>query len=143
MKQQDTAVDFQPMNELERDMLAARQGNLSQDTLLQHLLDAQIVVLLDQDIPETGWHDDISLLMLNNPTGAPVLAVFTTLERAIPWSGSESPFKYAIHTDCGWLVQRMAPDIGMAVNPGSPLGFELAPSAIEQLKDSLVGHSIN
>lgn len=139
---QDTGSDFSPLNELEQQMVAARHGDMSQDALLHHLLDAQIVVLMDQDIPDSGWHDDIALLMLNNPTGTPVLAVFTTLERALPWSGGESPFQYAIHTDCGWLVQRMAPDIGMAVNPGSQLGFELPPSAIEQLKEGL-GQRLN
>lgn len=139
---QNTGSDFSPMNELEQRMVAAHQGELSQDALVHHLLDSQIVVLLDQDIPDTGWHDDISLMMLNNPSGSPVLAVFTTLERALPWSGPESPFKFAIHTDCGWLVQRMAPDIGMAVNPGSQLGFELPASAIEQLKEGL-GQRLN
>lgn len=139
---QNTGSDFSPLNEFEHQMLAAREGELSQETLLHHLLDTQIVVLMDHDIPDTGWHDDISLLMLNNPSGTPVLAVFTTLERALPWSAQESPFKYAIHTDCGWLVQRMAPDIGMAVNPGSQLGFELPPSAIDLLKEGL-GQRLN
>lgn len=138
----NAAGGFTPLNEFEREMLAARAGELSQDALIQHLLDSQIVVLLDQDIPASGWHDDISLMMLNNPSGIPVLAVFTTLERALPWAAHQSPFKYAIHTDCGWLVQRMAPDIGMAVNPGSQLGFELPATAIEELKEKL-GQSLN
>lgn len=138
----NVASGFTPLNEFEREMLAARQGEMSQDALIQHLLDSQIVVLLDQDIPDSGWHDDISLMMLNNPSGTPVLAVFTTLERALPWVSAQSAFKYAIHTDCGWLVQRMAPDIGMAVNPGSQLGFELPPAAIDELKDHL-GQRLN
>lgn len=131
-------AEFSPINSLEKMMVSARAGQASQLEMVTELVNSQVVVLLNQDIPESGWHEDILLLKLMNPAGDPMLAVFTALERAIPWSGGESEFKFAIHTEFSWLLHRIAPELGIAVNPGGALGFEVPALSVAELKSEFI-----
>lgn len=135
----NTTAEFIPLNEFEQLMLSAKAGETTHFELMSRLVDNQVVVLLDQDIPESGWHDGISLLMLNNPAGQTLLAAFTSLERAIPWASPEdSHFKFAVHVEFSWLLQRIAPDVGMVINPAGILGFEINPAGLDELKAELL-----
>ena len=41
---------------------------------------------------------------------------------------------FGLSTDFADLLQGMAPDLGVVINPGLPAGFELQPATVAQLR---------
>ena len=129
-----STTSFMPLNDLERFLLSASEGELAVPALLDHMLQSSVVVLLNREITTEQWPEDASMLVLQNPVGEPVLAVFTSLERVAPWLAGESSHQYAMHADFAWLLRNLTPEMGVAVNPGSTVGFEIPPFGVEHLR---------
>jgi hypothetical protein len=73
-------------------------------------------------------------LVLSGSTGAPMLAIFTSLDRATPMSTAFSDYRFALLVEFRWLLQRVADGVGLVVNPGWHVGLEMPPSGVAQMK---------
>jgi len=125
--------DFAPENELERQLVRAQQGGISLPQLLESFVASQVVALFDQD-PATVAQPQPSPLVISNSTGVPSLAVFTSLDRATPWTKKQPEFQFALLVDFGWLLKGIAPGVGLVVNPSWPVGFELSAAGVQQFR---------
>jgi len=134
---QAQASGFEPNNELERALVQAQAGKLSVPEFFAHLLKSQVVILLDSAPPQSGaWDNNISPLVLRSSTGSNVLAVFTSKERATPMTQKAKKHQYALLTDFSWVLKGVAPGVGIVVNPGWPVGLEIQPERVAELKGS-------
>lgn len=130
--------EFVPGNVLEQALSDAQDGTATADAFLGELVRSQIVILLDREVdPDGRWDPTINLCVLNNAAGDPVVAVFTSPERADPWQGQLPQFEYGLLVSFAWLLQGLGADLGVVVNPGWPVGVELAPEAIARLRQRL------
>ena len=130
--------EFSPSNALEQALLAAQQGAGSPTAFFDELATSQVVVLLDRDIgPEGRWDPSINLCVLTNATGQRVVAAFTAVERSGPWHERLPQFGYGLLVSFSWLIQGLGPQVGVVMNPGWSVGVELAPEAIDRLKQQL------
>jgi hypothetical protein len=119
---------------LESKLQAAQQGQCSAPELFEEMLASQIVVLLDKPIAEDGRWDAIAKpLTLNSPNGFPVMAIFTTHEKAAPWVQQAPSHVHALFVDFAWIVRGLAPGVGLAINPGDARGLELLPETAQKL----------
>ena len=126
---------FSPLNDLEHAFRSVRAGEARLAAFMDTLLQAQVFVLLDQDPgPEGNWHETASPLVLNNHQGVPVLAIFTAPERAIPMAGQFPAFAYGLLIDFAWLLQRITAGAGLVINPGTLIGMEMPPAAVQRLQ---------
>lgn len=126
---------FEPLNDLERALVAALQNQIPVAAFVQRLLSARVHVLTDQDlIHGEAWDRSTPLMVLADAKKTPFLAIFTAPERCAAWTQRETTFGFGLSTDFAGLLQGMAPDLGLVINPGLPAGFELQPATVAQLR---------
>jgi hypothetical protein len=133
---QESAVEFKPSKALERALVQAQARTMSVDDFFGHLLTSQVAVLLDKEVPESGWDNSISPLVLASPRGGNVLAAFTGVDRATPMSQRSNSHKYALLVDFRWVLKGVSPGVGIVVNPGWTVGVEIEPVRVAELKNA-------
>lgn len=124
-----------PASELERKLLDAKNGKPQVEALMRELVASQVYILMDKNPRQSGaWDHSTSPLILSSSGGIPVLAVFTNPGHALAWNTQYPKYDFTMQVDFAWLLKGVADGVGVAINPGSPDGMEIAPSGVEQLK---------
>lgn len=135
-------TDFTPLNPLETTLAAAQAGTLPPSQLFAALHGTQVFVLINKQLgPDTPWDEETALLVLNGQAGTPVVAVFSAAERAIDWPAQAPAFRFGLWVEFRWLLGGIAPELGIAINPGAAVGLELAPAMLQQLRDSIAAQT--
>jgi len=126
---------FVPTSELETVILAVQQDELPIDALMQLLLSSPVAILVDKHVdPAVGWDGSARPLVFRNAEGTPMLAMFTAEDLAGTWPGRDRRFPYVLRTDFVWILNGMAPGVGLAMNPGHLACFDLPPATVDGLK---------
>lgn len=126
---------FEPLNELERDLVAAQQNQMPVTGFLQTLQASKVFILIDREPgPRNVWDSGAAPMVLSNAGKTPFLALFTAPERAGEWSKRQTAFSVGLSTDFASLLEGMAPDLGIVINPGLQVGFEMQPSTVARLR---------
>ena len=122
-----------PSNLLEEKLLACKTDFGQWPTFVAALLNSQVVVLLDGEVGDDGVLTNP--LTLATPKGYDVIALFTSVDRAT-WLVEKFPqFPYALRVDAKWLLARVSPSLGIAINPGWNVGFEMAPEGFARFRN--------
>lgn len=130
--------NFIAINPIEQTLFDAQHGRLPASALFAALYASKVFVLVNRDVGVDGeWTDETTLLVLNSPAGTSVIAAFTALERTEGWPERSQEFRHALHVDFRWLIEGITDEVGLVLNPGSPVGLELAPEMIVKLQQSL------
>lgn len=133
-----TAPRFDPLNDLEVALAAAKAGTGTIDALIDRLQDSQVFLLLDRDPGPAGARDDSALpLTLNNARGLPVLALFSAPERSISMTLAYPQFSVGVWVEFRWLLRLVRPGVGLVLNPGAIAGFEMPAEAVSRLQVEL------
>lgn len=127
--------EFVPQNDLERSMLAAQHGADGPEALVAALMEATVFM------PVKGTSGTVSFqrepcdepLMLNDKAGDPVLALFTSPERAKKFVRDFPGFAGGLLTDLKWIMERWGVDYTIALNPGIAVGVDLPRELVRQL----------
>lgn len=132
---------FDPQNDLETALLALRERRLPLQDFLLSLQVAQVFILLDRDPgPEEARNHEAAPLVLNNPAGQPLLAVFTAAERALSMTLAFPAYQHGIWCDFRWLLALVRPGIGLVLNPGTLAGFEMPAEGVARLQAGPTRH---
>jgi hypothetical protein len=65
-----------------------------------------------------------------------MLALFTSVERTTPMAQNSNQHKYALLVDFKWVLRGVAPGVGVVINPGWPVGVEIEPGRVAELKNA-------
>lgn len=132
---------FVATNRLEQAVLDAREGKVRPSTLFEVLHASPVFVRINRDPGPTGqWEDDTTLLVLDSPSGFKVIAVFSAQAQAAAWQDGAQQFPHVLQVHFSWLLGGVVEDVGIVLNPGSPMGVELAPAMVQKLQHSLGAH---
>lgn len=135
-----TAPRFDPLNDLEVALAAAKAGTGTIDALIARLQDAQVFLLLDRDPgPEEARDESAQPLTLNNARGQPVLALFSAPERSISMTLAYPQFAFGVWVEFRWLLRLVRPGVGLVLNPGAVAGFEMPAEGVTALQAELGG----
>ena len=127
---------FTPNNDLEELLLGAHGDPAELSVFIQRLFVSKVVVLVKEGPEQQG-----SPLTIAGVHGTPVLAVFTSLERATIWTERYPEYGNALVVDARWAIGKVRTGFGMAINPGLAMGFEVSPEGLPKLlKDFGVTH---
>lgn len=129
------STDFAPHNDLESELLAAQEGRISEQQLMQTLLAAQVFVPVRDPVTIAGLQGTVrpEPLTLVDEDGTEVLAVFTSPDRARPVVAGRAGYEGGILMEFRAVLDRVGPGCGLVLNPGWPVGLEMAPEAVSQL----------
>jgi hypothetical protein len=65
--------------------------------------------------------------------GTPVLALFTSADRATVWAERYEEFRTAVVVDARWALLQIETGCGVAINPGHSVGFEVSAEGLPKL----------
>lgn len=102
-------------------------------SVLGAFMSAEVFFLSREEV--TGENKNAQPLLLTNPAGAPMVAVFTSVER-IPSSYIDQA-GYGVKVQ-GATIVRALQGTGFVVNPGDELSFEIPAEGVEILKEQML-----
>lgn len=133
---------FVPRNTLEERLLAAQGGNITSDDLLETLLTSQVFMPVQEEpaaVPDGQRSAKTQPLVLTAEDDTPVLILFSSPERAKGFTDDYPGYGGGLLTDFTWVLQKMGRDFGIALNPGSEIGFDMESETVNSLVDALTG----
>lgn len=132
---------FTPLNDLETALAALRADSAQAEGFFRALLASPVFLLLDRELGEPESPDPEALpLVLNNAQQAPVLALFTAAERAIPISLELPAYAHGAWVSMRWVLSIMRPGLGLVLNPGCLVGLELPVATVASLQAEALSH---
>lgn len=122
-----------PFNDVERLIVDGGEGKLSNNEVLSGLLGSPMFFLTAEEVTDTT--PQVQPLILEGPDGLPVLAVFTHPARVAQPFIDSAPFAVSI---TGGMAFEQADGIGIAINPGHPIGLVLDAENVKLIQSVLV-----
>lgn len=125
---------FTPRNRLEEQLLQAEAGAVSPDAFLKGLMDTQVFMPVEDQQEIGGFQHTrpVRPLTLATDTGA-VLALFSSPERAKTVLAAHPGYGGGLLLEFRRALG-YAEGLGIALNPGQDVGFELEPDSVAGLK---------
>lgn len=129
---------FEARNELEQNLMAAQEGQMAGDAFMKYLLDTQVFMPVKDSIAIEGFtgSDKAVPLTLKSEDGIEVLILFTSPERAKSFVQDYPGYEGGLLAEFRWVVERTGSGIGVSINPDWPVGMDMEPEMVQQLKDN-------
>ncbi|HEY5682236.1 MAG TPA: SseB family protein [Sulfuricaulis sp.] len=134
-------TDNEPRNELEAQILEAREGHITSDNLLKTLMGSQVFMpVQDEKAPVLNIQRSSRaqpLVLSSEEEGTPILVLFSSPERAKPFIKDYPGFTGGILESFKWVLQNMGSGYGIALNPNTEVGFDMEPETVQELIEQL------
>jgi hypothetical protein len=129
---------FEARNELEENLLAAQEGQMSSESFMEYLLEAQVFMPVKDSIGIEGFtrSDKAVPLTLKTEDDIEVLILFTSPDRSKAFVQDFPGYDGGLLSEFKWVLERTGSGIGISINPDAPVGMDLEPEMIEQLKSN-------
>lgn len=130
-------AELEPMNDLEKALAAAQNGETTTAEFLRRLVAAEVFILLNQTQTREQDEDtaEVQPLILEGPDKTPMLAMFTDPERVSPLTKEFPDFTYPLEVEFSWIVANATEGMGLVINPGWSYAASLPPEALDQLRN--------
>ena len=123
---------FNPLNDFEWSLLAAKENKISVEIFLQKFVRSILALPTTKKVQEDGSGFEPVLF---DKIGISMLAAFTDKTRA---SYLSDIARYCLEMNGLEVLRRIPPGYGLVVNPGFGVGLELSPEGIAEIvKDML------
>ena len=134
----DMHDSFDARNELEEKLLAAQEGQLTSEEFLRYLLDTQVFMPVKDSIGIGGFtaSNRAVPLTLRSEDNVEVLILFTSPERAKDFVSEFPGYEGGLLAEFSWVLERTGSGIGISINPNWPVGFDLEPEMVRQLRQN-------
>jgi hypothetical protein len=126
-----------PQNELEYLIDGGSRDLVSIGTLWQVFLRSEVYVLCDKDWDGRTADPTLKTLIMAPGAGAPdLLAVFTSPPHAELAKSKYADYPKLVKVPGALALHQVGGKLGLAVNPGGAFDMQMAPDAIDKLKDA-------
>jgi shikimate 5-dehydrogenase len=127
---------FQARNELEHRLMQAQEGSLAEGEFMQYLLEAQVFMPVRDAIGIAGFTGSTKAipLTLDTEDALQVLVLFTSPERAKEFVQDFPGYEGGLLVEFKWVLERTGSGVGISLNPNWPVGMDLEPQVVQQLK---------
>lgn len=129
---------FDARNELEQKLVAAQEGQLSSEEFMAYLLDTQVFMPVKDSIGIEGFtgSDRAIPLTLKTEDDIEILILFTSPDRAKTFLQDFPGFEGGLLTEFKWVLERTGNGVGISINPNWPVGMDMEPEMVRQLKSN-------
>ena len=129
---------FDARNELEKNLMAAQEGQMAGDAFMQYLMDTQVFMPVKDAIGIEGFtsSDKAVPLTLKSEDNVEILILFTSPERAKTFVQDYPGYEGGLLAEFSWVLERTGSGIGISINPNWPVGMDLEPEMVQQLKSN-------
>lgn len=118
--------NFEPRNSLETLLVSLQIAGIPFREFLEQLLNSDVFVL-SNDNPSSHSFNPIQYVR----SGASYVATFTSLERT---QRLAKQFPNCLSIRASELLRRISPSVGLVLNPGWTVGFEIPASGLEGIR---------
>jgi hypothetical protein len=127
---------FESRNELEDKMVAAQEGTLAGEAFMDYLMDTQLFMPVKDSIGIEGFtsSDKAIPLTLKTEDDIEVLILFTSPERAKEFVQDFPGYDGGLLAEFKWILERTGSGVGISINPTFPVGMDMEPEMVQQLK---------
>lgn len=133
---------FEAKNNLERQLEALHDGNLSEEDFLRHLIVTEIFMpIQDDSINGIQRSTSAKPLVVEDESGIPVMLLFTSPDRAKPVVQEFPGFGGGLLTEFKWILEKMESGVGISLNPGWEIGYDIEPGTVKRLQADIQGES--
>jgi hypothetical protein len=132
---------FAPKNELENKLLAAQEGRIPPQELIDALMGSEVFMPVYEKHQIGGFSSSSQakpLTLRDEENGAEVLVLFTSPERAKGFVKDYPGYGGGLLAEFTWILEKLGVGYGISLNPGQQVGIELEGEALQQLLNS--GH---
>ncbi len=132
----DMHDSFDARNELEKKLMATQEGQMNGDAFMDYLMDTQVFMPVKDSIGIEGFtgSDKAIPLTLNSEDDIEVLILFTSPERGRDFLPAYPGYAGGLLAEFSWILERTGSGIGISINPNWPVGLDLEPDMVQQLK---------
>lgn len=127
---------FELRNELERQLLAVQQGEITGDVFMNELIHSQVFMPVQDDatnISNFQRSDKAVPLTLEAEDGLQVMILFTSPERAKLFLQDFPDFDGGLLAEFTWVLERIRDGMGISLNPGWDTGIDMDPDTVRNL----------
>jgi len=126
---------FTPQNDLERQLIAAQEGQLGEEEFMHALLTAQVFMPIHDKHGIGGLQTSQSAvpLTLDSGAGFDIIVLFTSPERAKDFVKDYPGYEGGLLAEFTWVLEKMGSGLGLTLNPGWEAGLDMEPETVQQL----------
>jgi hypothetical protein len=127
---------FEIRNELEQNLLAAQDGDMAGDEFMHYLMDTQVFMPVKDAIEIEGFTGSSMAvpLTLKVKDDVEILILFTSPERARSFVREFPGYEGGLLVEFKWILERTGSGVGITINPDWPVGMDMEPEMVRQLK---------
>lgn len=127
---------FDARNELEEKLMATQEGQMDSEAFMEYLMDTQVFMPVKDAIGIEGFtHSDKAIpLTLKSEDDIEVLILFSSPDRARDFVQEFPGYEGGLLAEFSWILERTGSGIGISINPNWPVGMDLEPGMVQQLK---------
>ena len=128
---------FETRNELEEKLLAAQEGTLGGEAFIAYLMDTQVFMPVKDSIGIEGFTSNTKAIPMTLKTedDVEVLILFSSPDRSKEFMSDFPGYDGGLLAEFKWLLERIGAGVGVSINPGWPVGMDMEPEMIQQLKN--------
>lgn len=127
---------FEARNELEQKLMTAQENGLPENEFMHYLLEAQVFMPVRDSIGIAGFtgSDKAIPLSLKTEDAVEVLVLFTSPDRAKGFVKDYPGYEGGLLVEFKWVLERTGSGVGISINPNWPVGMDMEPEMVQQLK---------
>jgi len=128
-------TEFAPHNDLERQLVAAQEGQIPAETFVQTLLGSEVFMPIYEKHQIGGFHVETKAqpLKIQTEDGDEVLVLFTSPERAKTFVSDYPGYGGGLVTEFSWILEKLGIGYGITLNPGHEVGMDFAAQDVAQI----------
>ena len=129
---------FESRNELEENLLAAQEGTMQSEDFMTYLMDAQVFMPVKDSIGIEGFtsSDKAVPMTLKSEDNVEVLILFSSPDRSKTFMQDFPGYDGGLLAELKWVLERVGGGVSISINPDWPVGFDLEPEMVQQLKNN-------
>jgi len=129
---------FEIRNELEQSLLAAQDGDMVGDEFMRYLMDTQVFMPVKDAIGIEGFTGSSKAvpMTLKTEDAVEMLILFTSPERAKDFVREFPGYEGGLLVEFKWILERTGSGVGISINPNWPVGMDMEPEMVQQLKNN-------
>ena len=127
---------FTPMNEIEKQLVAAQEGRIDGETFMAELLKSELFmpILEEQSqVENLQTSHTAHPLTLEDEENNQVVVLFTSPERGKAFLQEHPGYQGGLLAEFTWILEKLGGGLGLTINPGWDNGFDMSPEMLQQL----------
>jgi len=127
--------DFKPQNDLERQLIAAQEGQIPPEAFIETLVGSEVFMPVYEKHQIVGFQAQqvAQPLKLKGEDGGEVLVLFTSPERAKGFVAGHPGYGGGLVADFTWILEKLGIGYAITLNPGLPFGMEFEAQDVAQI----------